>query len=267
MEQITPKLIGARIKRTEDRRLLTGQGAYVDDHQPSGLVHAAFLRSPYPHARITHLDISAARALDGIVAVITGEELAQAVKPVRAGSTMADYKETSFPPLAVDKVRFVGEAVAVVVAQSRYLAEDGLEQIDIEYEPLEAVVDVQAASAVTTPSGALLHEEAQTNVILSRQFAAGDVDAAMESAAVRVTERFRFHRHAAVCMENRGCLAEYHAGTETLTLRSATQCPGLIRDALAELLDIPEHSVRVVAADVGGGFGAKSSLYGCIPAM
>ena len=261
MEQITPKLIGARIKRTEDRRLLTGQGAYVDDHHPPGLVYAAFLRSPYPHARITHVDVAAARALDGVVAVMTGEELARAVKPVRAGSTMAGYKETSFPPLAVDKVRFVGEAVAVVVADSRYLAEDGLEQIAVDYDPLEAVVDVQTASTAHATSGALLHEEVQTNVLLSRQFTAGDVDAAMESAAVRVKERFRFHRHAAVCMENRGCLAEYSPGTETLTLRSATQCPGLIRDALAELLDMPAHSVRVVAADVGGGFGAKSSLY------
>ena len=258
MEQLTPKLIGARVRRTEDLRLLTGQGAYVDDYRPSGLVHAAFVRSPYAHTRIVQLDVSAALRLDGVITVVTGQELGQEIKPVRAGSTMADYKETGFPPLAVDKVRFVGEAVAVVVADSRYIAEDAVEQIRVEYDPLEALSDVEQARTDTT---VLLHEEAGSNVLLSRRFTDGDVDAAMESASVRVRERFRFHRHAAVCMENRGCVAEYSAGSASLTLRSTTQCPGLLRDALAELLDMPEHSIRVVAADVGGGFGAKSSLY------
>ena len=258
MAALSPKLVGARVQRTEDLRLLTGHGSYVDDYRPPGLLHAAFVRSPYAHARITQLDVSAALRLDGVIAVVTGQELAQEIKPVRAGSTMADYKETGFPPLAVDKVRFVGEAVAVVVADNRYIAEDAVEQIRVEYDPLEALGDVEQA---LTQTAVLLHEEAGSNVLLSRQFTAGDVDAAMDSTPVRVRERFRFHRHTAVCMENRGCVAEYAAGSASLTLRSATQCPGLLRDALAELLDMPEHSVRVVAADVGGGFGAKSSLY------
>src|SRR5262245_64207435 len=128
MPQLTPKLIGARVQRREDRRLLTGQGAYVDDHHPPGLLYAAFLRSPYAHARIVRLDPAPARALDGVIAVITGTDLAHSVKPVRAGSKMRDYKETRIPPLAMDKVRYVGEAMAVVVAESRYLAEDALEQ-------------------------------------------------------------------------------------------------------------------------------------------
>lgn len=258
MAALSPKLVGASVRRTEDLRLLTGQGSYVDDYRPPGLLHAAFVRSPYAHARIAQLDVSAALRLDGVIAVVTGQELAREIKPVRAGSTMADYKETGFPPLAVDKVRFVGEAVAVVVADSRYSAEDAVEQIRVEYDPLEALSDVEQA---LTQTAVVLHEEAGSNVLLSRQFTAGDVDAAMDSAPVRVRERFRFHRHTAVCMENRGCVAEYAAGSASLTLRSATQCPGLLRDALAELLDMPEHSVRVVAADVGGGFGAKSSLY------
>ena len=117
MSELTPKLIGARVQRREDQRLLTGQGAYVDDHHPSGLLHAAFLRSPYAHARIAHLDVAPAWALTGVVAVLTGTDLASLVKPVRAGSKTRDYKETSIPPLAVDKVRYVGEAVAVVVAE------------------------------------------------------------------------------------------------------------------------------------------------------
>jgi carbon-monoxide dehydrogenase large subunit len=190
--------------------------------------------------------------------VATGEELSRLVKPVRALSKMADYKVTSFPPVAVDKVRYMGEAVAVVVAESRYLAEDALEQIVVEYEPLPAVPDVEAA---VEAGAAVLHEEVGSNHLLAREFARGNVDAAIAEADVRVRERFRFHRHTAVCMENRGCLAEYHTGTGALTLRAATQCPGLMRDVLADLLDLPEHCIRVVATDVGGGFGAKSALY------
>ena len=258
MEELTPKFVGARVKRREDQRLLTGQGAYVDDHHPPGLLHATFLRSPYAHARITQLDTSAARTCEGVVTVLTGKDLAPLVKPVRAASKMREYKETSFPPLAVDKVRYVGEALAVVIAENRYLAEDALEGIRVEYDPLPTVANAQAAAQ---PDAPVLHDEAGSNVLLSREFARGDVDAALAGAAVRVRDRFRFRRHATVCMENRGCLADYHAGTGELTLRSATQCPGLLRDALADLLDMPEHCIRVVAADVGGGFGAKSSLY------
>ena len=145
MEEFTPKLVGVRVKRREDRRLLTGQGAYVDDHHPPGMLYAAFLRSPYAHARITRLDSSTAQTLEAVVAVVTGEELAHWVKPVRAALKMREYKETSFPPLAIDKVRHVGEAVAVVVAESRYLAEDALEQIAVVYDPLPAVADAEEA--------------------------------------------------------------------------------------------------------------------------
>jgi carbon-monoxide dehydrogenase large subunit len=258
MEQLTPKLVGTRIKRREDRRLLTGQGAYVDDHHPPGLLYAAFLRSPHAHARIARLDASAAQALPEVIAVITGEDLMSVVKPVRALSKMADYRVTSLPPLAVGKVRYMGEAVAVVVANSRYLAEDALERIVVEYEPLPVVSEIEAATAAGT---AVLHDEAGSNLLLTREFARGDADTAIAKADLRVRERFRFHRHTAVCMENRGCLAEYHEGTGVLTLRSATQCPGLMRDVLAALLSLPEHRIRVVATDVGGGFGAKSSLY------
>src|SRR5215510_4492882 len=176
MDQLTPKLIGARVQRREDRRLLTGQGAYVDDHHPPGLLHAAFLRSPYAHARIAQIDVASARALDGVAAVLTGTDLARLVKPVRAGSKTRDYKETSIPPLAVDKVRYVGEAVAVVVTESRYLAEDALEQISVDYDPLPVVADAEEASRSDTT---LVHEEAGSNVLLIRQFAQGEVDAAI----------------------------------------------------------------------------------------
>ncbi len=258
MEAFTPKLVGARVKRREDERLLTGRGAYVDDYSPARLLHAAFLRTPYAHARITEIDTATARMMDGVAAVLTGPRIAELVKPVRAASRMREYRETAFPPLAVEKVRYVGEAVAAVVAESRYMAEDAAERIQVEYEPLPVLSDpVEAAR----PDAVVLHDEAGTNVLLSREFARGDVDAALAGAALCVHGRFRFRRHTAVCMESRGCLADYDPGARELTLRSATQCPGLLRDALADLLDLPEHRIRVVAADVGGGFGAKSSLY------
>ncbi|ETW98491.1 MAG: hypothetical protein ETSY2_42735, partial [Candidatus Entotheonella gemina] len=257
-EWSTPKFVGARVLRREDRRFLTGHGTYVDDYRPPGLLHAAFLRSPHAHARLGHIETANARDMPGVVAVVTGADLVRMAKPVRAKSRMSQYRETGFPPLALGKVRYVGEAVAVVVAESRYVAEDALEEIRVDYEPLPAVSD---ATAACEPEAVILHDEVASNVLLAREFSRGDAEAAMAGAEVRVRERFRFHRHAAVCMENRGCVAEYHRGRGELTLRSATQCPGLLRDALADLLDMPEHLVRVIAPDVGGGFGAKSSLY------
>jgi len=253
-----PRLVGARVARREDPRLLTGQGSYVDDHRPARLLYAAFLRSPHAHARIVSIDASPALALPGVTAVLTGAEIARASKPVRAASKTPAVKTTSFPPLALGKVRHVGEAVAMVAAESRYIAEDAVDRIVVEYEPLPIVTDMEAALDAASP---LLHEEAGTNMLVAREFSRGDVDAALASAAVVVRERFRFHRHTAICMENRGCLAEYATGSGTLTLRSSAQCPGIVRDVLTDLLDMPENHIRVIAEDVGGGFGAKASLY------
>jgi aerobic carbon-monoxide dehydrogenase large subunit len=253
-----PRLVGDRVARREDPRLLTGQGSYVDDHRPARMLYAAFLRSPHAHARIRQLDVSAALELPGVAAVLTGEDLARSSKPVRAASKTPNVKTTSYPPLALGKVRHVGEAVAMVAAASRYLAEDAVERIVVEYEPLPVVQNVESA---LDPASPVLHDEAGTNLLVSREFARGDVDAALAGAALVVRERFRFHRHTPVCMENRGCLAEYGTASGALTLRSSAQCPGLVRDVLSDLLDIPEHLVRVIATDVGGGFGAKASLY------
>jgi aerobic carbon-monoxide dehydrogenase large subunit len=253
-----PKLVGARIKRTEDPRLLTGNGAFTDDRQVMRALHVAFRRSDQPHARIRAIDCAAARAAPGVVAVLTAEDFAGAVKPLVATSRMVNYHATPILPLARGKVRYVGEPVVGLVAENRYLAEDAVELLAIDYAPLPAVVDPEQAML---PDAPLLHEEAGTNVLVSREFKRGDPDAAFASAPVRVKGRFRMRRKTPVALEARACLAEYEPGRDALTLHSSTQVPGIVRDALAAALDLPGHRVRVVAPDVGGGFGGKASLY------
>ena len=253
-----PKIIGARIKRTEDPRLLTGLGAYTDDRQMARVLHAAFRRSDQSHARIRAIDCTAARAAPGVIAVFTAEDLADQVKPLVATSRMKNYFATPILPLARGKVRYVGEPVVGIVAQNRYQAEDALELVTIDYEPLPVVIDPEQAVKDGAP---LLYEEAGSNVLVSREFKRGDIEAAFATAPVRIAGRFRMHRKTPVAIEPRACVAEYDAGRQALTLYSATQVPGIVRDALAQALDIPGHQVRVVAQDVGGGFGGKGSLY------
>jgi carbon-monoxide dehydrogenase large subunit len=209
------------------------------------------------------------------VAVLTGEDLAPLAKPLRAVSKMPGYQITEWPALAVGKVRYVGEAVAVVVARNRYVAEDAAEMIAIEYQPLEPVFDLAAAA---TPGSQLLHESADSNVLVSREFLhggarpglprAGATDDVTHAATdsltaetLAVRERFRIRRHAAICIEPRSYVGEFNPGEDFLTLHSTTQCPGVVRSAVAELLGMAENRVRVISIDVGGGFGAKSSVY------
>jgi len=253
-----PKIVGARVKRTEDPRLLTGLGSYTDDRQVARVLYVAFRRSDQSHARILGIGCETARAAPGVVAVLTAEDLADGVKPLVATSRMANYYATPILPLARGKVRYVGEPVVGVIAESRYQAEDAAELIAVDYEPLPVVIDAVMAVGDGAP---LLHEEARTNVLVSREFKRGDVDAAIDAAPVRVKGRFRMHRKTPVAMEPRACLAEYDAGRDALTLHSATQVPGIVRDALSTALDMPGHQIRVEAPDVGGGFGGKGSLY------
>jgi len=255
---LRPKNIGARIKRVEDPRLLTGQGAFTADHHVTGVLHAAFRRSDHAHALISGISTAAAAEMLGVFAVYTAQDLRDLVKPVWATSRLKDYHATELYPLARHKVRYVGEPVAAVLAESRYLAEDALARIEITYDPLEAVIDPEMAVEADAP---LLHEEAGTNVLAARFFARGDVGAEMAAAPVRVGGRFRFHRKTPVAIENRACVAEYDRGRRSLTLTLSTQIPGIIRDLLADLLEVPGHSLHVVAPDVGGGFGGKASLY------
>jgi aerobic carbon-monoxide dehydrogenase large subunit len=253
-----PKIVGARIKRTEDPRLLTGAGAFTDDRHVARMLHVAFRRSDQSHARIRNVDCAAARTAPGVVAVLTAEDLAGTVKPLIAVSKMPNYYATPIFPLARDKVRYVGEPVVGVVAQSRYQAEDALDHVNVDYEPLPPIVDAEQAAR---PGAPLLHEEAGTNVLVSREFKRGEVDEAFSAAAFRVQGRFRMRRKTTVAMEPRACLAEYAPDREMLTLHSATQVPGVVRDALVLALGMPTERIRVVAPDVGGGFGGKGSLY------
>ncbi len=251
-------MIGADVRRVEDRRFLSGRARYVADLVVPGSLHVAFLRSPHAHARIAHVDTAAARRAAGVAACATFSDIAALARPIRAASRTRGYRATEFPALASRKVRVVGEAVAAVVADSRYRAEDALDAIRVDWQTLPVVTDAQRARDDT---GALLHEELGTNVLLARTFRQGDVDTAFRDATLVVSERFRFRRHAAVAMEIRACLAHWDAGLDALTLWSSTQVPGMLRDALAEILDLPEHRLRIVAPDVGGGFGMKSVLY------
>jgi carbon-monoxide dehydrogenase large subunit len=251
-----PKMVGARIKRTEDPRLLSGVGSFADDRQVSRVLHVAFRRSEHAHARIQAINIAAAQAAPGVVAVFTADMLK--TEPLRATSRMAGYYATPILPLARHKVRHVGEAIVGVVAESRYQAEDAAELVSIDFEPLPMVAEPEQAAQ---PEAALLHEEARTNVLVSREFKRGDVDQALASAPVRVKGRFRMRRKAPTAIEPRACLAEFDAGRAALTLHAATQVPGIVRDALATALGVPGHRLRVLAADVGGGFGGKASLF------
>jgi carbon-monoxide dehydrogenase large subunit len=254
---LRPRNVGARLQRVEDPRLLTGQGSYTDDRAVPQALHVAFRRSDHSHARIVSIDTAAAASLPGVVAVVTAAD-SDNVASVRATSRMKHYHATSLHPLAKDKVRFVGEPIVAVLAENRYLAEDALELIEITFEPLGLVTNPLAAAQDGAP---LLHEDAGTNVLAQRVFERGDVDAVIAAAPLTVSGSFRMGRKAPLAMENRTYLAEWDRGRRQLTLTTSTQVPGILRDLLADLLELPGHGVRVIAPDVGGGFGAKSSLY------
>ncbi|CUX56824.1 xanthine dehydrogenase family protein molybdopterin-binding subunit [Agrobacterium deltaense] len=257
--ELRPKLVGKRVKRTEDPRLLTGVGQYVDDMAPAGMLHVALRRSDQPHAKILKIDIGDAFSVRGVVAIYDASDLEGEIKPAIPTSRMPGYYATPIWPLARGKVRYVGEPVVAVVAESRYAAEDALEHITIEYEPLPFAIRQVDAVRDDAP---LLHEEAGTNTIIRREFKRGDVDEAFKDAAITVRGRFRMTRKTAVAMENRSYLAEWDSRKQSLTIYTSSNIPGVIRDVLSSCLDLPGTRMRVVAPDVGGSFGGKGSLYG-----
>jgi carbon-monoxide dehydrogenase large subunit len=250
-------VFGARMLRKEDARLVSGRGRYVSDVELPRMLHVAFVRSVHAHALIRGIDAAAAAALAGVVAVVTGDDPLFARHQLRARSALPGYVETGQPVLAWPKARYSGEAVAAVVAVDRYVAEDGATLVVVDAEPLPAVVDVLEARG----SAATVHDGASDNVLLSRRFDHGDVDAALADAAVVIERAFRTNRQTAAPLEGRGGVAEWNAAEGRLTLWSGTQVPHLARHGLGEILGLPENRVRVVAPDVGGGFGVKAILY------
>src|SRR5262249_46540003 len=241
-----PSPFGARVPRREDARLIRGQGRYVSDEELPRMLHVAFVRSVPAHARIAAIDASAAAARPGVVLVVTGEDPAFARSRLRAHSALPGYVETEQPVLAWPEARHVGEALAAVVAVDRYAAEDGVALVSVDAEPLPAAADLGAARR-----GPAVHAAAPDNVLLSRRFDHGDVEAALAGAAAVVERAFRTNRQSAAPLEGRGGVAEWSAGAGKLTLYSGTQIPHLARRALAEILGLADHRVRVVAPDVG----------------
>jgi carbon-monoxide dehydrogenase large subunit len=255
---LRPRHVGMPIRRTEDPRLLTGNGEYTADRKPDRALHVAFRRSEQPHATIVRIDTAKAKAAPGVVAVFSADDVADDYKPVIPFSRMANYYATPILALASKKVRYVGEAVVAVIAEDRYLAEDALELIDIEYAPLVAVTDPELAAAEGAP---LLHEEAATNVLIAREFKKGDVRSDLATAHVRVRDRFEMTRKTPLAIEPRSYSAEFESRRDSITLYTSSNVPGIVRDALAESLDLPGNRLRVIAPDVGGSFGSKGSLY------
>jgi carbon-monoxide dehydrogenase large subunit len=246
---------GRVVRRKEDARLVTGHGRYVSDLQLPRMRQVAFLRSPLAHATIRGIDVSAALDQPGVHGVFTGDMPEFSAYALRALSALPSYVETDQPILAREKVRFAGEAVAAVVADDRYLAEDALECVDIDYDPLP--VSVTAWSPPKSP----VHEAAVDNVLLERTFDTGEVPAALDAAHLVVERELITNRHGGNPLECRAGVALWDAVEERLTFWSGTQVPHIVRNMLAELLGLPEGNVRVVAPDVGGGFGTKAVLY------
>lgn len=243
--------------RREDRRFLVGAGTYLDDIALPGMLHAAFVRSAEAHARLGVVDVSGALAVPGVCAVITARELAGRVRPIRARNATPGYQECDIPVLAEGKVRMVGEPVALVAATSRYAAEDAVERVRVDYDPLPALVTIEEALAEGAP---LIHDEAPGNLFNRFDARTGEVEAAFEAADAVVELELRQQRYGAVALEGRGVIADARPDG-SLTVWLSSQTPHLVRTGLAKFLGMPETRIRVVSPDVGGGFGPKCVVY------
>lgn len=252
------RFVGERVRRVEDRRILTGRGKYVDDVQLPNMVHAAFVRSPFPHARIQRIDIDAALASPSVVAVLSGEDLRGLSHPITSAVLPLGPKWPTFYPLATDKVRFVGDLVAMVIAESRYEAEDACELVEVDYDPLPAVASYSDALDPDRPP---LFDDLGDNVLAANEVATfGDVDAAFAEADRVLTVTFQQHRVANVPMETRGAVADYDPSSGELTYHTSTQNPHGLRMQLANTIGHPMERLRVLANDVGGAFGLKGNV-------
>jgi carbon-monoxide dehydrogenase large subunit len=254
----TQRYIGQALKRVEDPRLIKGIATYVDDMSLPGMLHAAFLRSPYAHAKINSIQTDAAKAMPGVVAVLTGAEINPSCGIVPCASPQPGMKDPKHTVLASDRVYFVGHPVAVVVATDRYTARDAIDAIGVDYEALPAVTDPERALDKDSP---LTHPGLGTNVACVWKLETGDIAAAFAAADRVIKQRMVHQRLTPMAIEPRGCIASWHAGEASLTLWTSTQIPHLVRTLLPGMINVPENKIRIVAPEVGGGFGSKLNLY------
>ena len=252
------KYIGSPIRRGEDVRFLTGKANFVDDIKLPNMLHAAILRSPHAHARIKAVDVTRARSTAGVTAIFTFEDIAPFAKPIPVRLYLLPGLEQFLQyPLARDKVRYVGEPVAVVIGESRYVAEDALDAIEVSYEPLPAVVDVRQSLS----DRVVIHEAAGTNLAAEYTISVGDINEAFRAADYTRKEEFKVHRHTGNPLETRGLVARYEAGSAELTVWGPTKVPHFNRGVLSSFLGIPESLVHFIEPDVGGGFGIRGEFY------
>ncbi len=258
------KSIGERIKRNEDPRLLTGQALFVDDVDIPGMLHAAFLRSDYAHAKLVSIDITQALERPGVVAVYTAEEMGDDWQPgppnVSPPPIIEDiiFHSRTHVPLAKGKVRHVGEPIAVAIAESRYIAEDAVEDILVDLEPLEVVADIETA---LDPQAPLIHEDLDSNLAAHLVQGKGDYQAARAAAEVVISRKIVIDRGAAAAMENRGIVAHWDEKSQYLSVWDTTQAPIPIRNGIASRLGLSQSQVRVIAPYIGGGFGPKMMMH------
>ena len=250
------KFVGQRLKRTEDPRLIQGLAHYVDDIRLPDTLHAVFVRSIYAHARIKGVDISEAAKAPGVVAVYTGKDVAK-VGPVPCAAALPGLKVPDHRVLATNKVYFVGHPVAVVVAHDKYLAKDAADLIQVDYEELPVAMDEEKAAQ----GGPVIHEQFGDNIAYKLTAGEGDIEAALKSADKVIKQRILHRRLAPIAMEGRGVLARYYPGEQELTLWTSTQIPHLARTQIAIMLGMPENKLRLIAPEVGGGFGSKLNVY------
>ncbi len=252
------RFFGERIKRREDPRLLAGAGRYTADLAPAGALHVAILRSPHAHARIRSIDVSAAHAVPGVALVVTAADMGAAARPMPLLIPNPNLRPRMPSALARETVHHVGEPVAAAVARDRYTAEDAVDRIAVDYEVLPAAADPVAA---LEPGAPRVHENLDSNLAARLVQSIGDAEAAFRQADLVVRERFALCRGGGASMEGRAVLAHWDAKAGRLSMWSSTQVPHLVRRIAAEMLDLAEHDVHVIAPDVGGGFGAKLVCY------
>jgi carbon-monoxide dehydrogenase large subunit len=251
------KYVGQRVKRTEDPRLIQGLAHYVDDIKLPDTLHVAFLRSMYAHARIKNIDTSEASHAPGVVAVYTGADVAGKIGPVPCAGALPGLKIPEYRVLATDHVTFVGHPIAAVVATDKYVARDAIDLIMVDYEELPVVTDVEEAAK----GAPLVYEEYGDNIAYTLTSGEGDIDAALAAADHVIKQRIVHQRLIPIAMEPRGVLSRYYPGENELTIWTSTQIPHLARTQLAIMLGVPENKVRVIAPEVGGGFGSKLNVY------